>query len=169
MDPGSEPGWIICRRLEASFSDGSDLSLVTSLHIQFLSVRKVQMCFDESSISQRSTHLLLKIHMSSLCQIVIWALAIVPVPTPSRSWRCRSSPPTSVADLPSSSSTWVHRPGCVLTCCCGRLSLWTASLLVSSGLKSRQTKSQIPLPDFQLPSSNLAVLKLATDDECCWL
>lgn len=33
---------------------------------------------------------------------------------------------------------------------------------VSSGLKTRQTKSQIPLPDFQLPSSNLAVLKLAT-------
>lgn len=50
-------------------------------------------------------------------------------------------------------------------CLCGqRVSLWTASMFVSSGLKTRQTKSQIPLPDFQLPSSNLAVLKLATDD-----
>lgn len=45
-----------------------------------------------------------------LCrQIVTWAPAIVLVPTPSRSWRCRWLLPTSAADLPSSSSTWVSR------------------------------------------------------------
>lgn len=36
LDPGSEPGWIICKQVEASFSGGSDLSHVTALHIQLI-------------------------------------------------------------------------------------------------------------------------------------
>lgn len=107
--------------------------------------------------------------LSSVGQIVTWELAIVLAPTPSRSWRFRSSPPTSVADLPSSSFTWVPSdPGQGLWRC-RRVSLWTGSTFVSSSLKTRHTKSQIPLPGFQLPSSNLAVLKLATDDLMIYL
>uniref|UniRef100_A0A669AVU3 Large ribosomal subunit protein eL20 n=1 Tax=Oreochromis niloticus TaxID=8128 RepID=A0A669AVU3_ORENI len=45
-----------------------------------------------------------------------------------------------------------------------RDSLWAAATIVSSSLKTRHTNGQIPLPGFEPPSLNLAVMKLATDD-----
>lgn len=48
--------------------------------------------------------------VSSCLQTGTWEPATVRVLTPSRSWRSRSSLPTSAADPPSSSSTWVTRP-----------------------------------------------------------
>lgn len=45
-----------------------------------------------------------------------------------------------------------------------RGSLWAAAAIVSSSFKTRHTNCQVPLPGFEPPSLNLAVVKLATCD-----
>lgn len=72
------------------------------------------------------------------CQIVTWAPAIALAPTPSRSWRCRWSLPTSAADLPSSSSTWASTLGLVVAC--------ARSLCWCRFFPAQDSKIKFPLP-----------------------